>query len=307
MAFAAHVKSEILENIPLRKHHKLAMGYGLLLCAKHFSVQEMTLTTERKEIARLYSGFITDVIGVLGVITTTETGIGEHSRHYTVSVESAEDRARIWDFFAQREGCINTALLAGEGDPAAFVSGAFLACGTVTDPEKNYMIEFALYNPHMLEAFAELLTQVIGPPKFALKRGVGVLYYRESEQIEDALTAMGASRGALQMMEVKIVKEMRNKVNRVTNCETANIDKTVAAAAEHISSIQYLMERLGPEGLPEELREVAQLRLAFPELSLRELAEQLSTPMSRSGVNHRLRKLCQMAEELRSHSEASER
>ena len=150
-----------------------------------------------------------------------------------------------------------------------------------------------------LRPLAALLEQVVGMPKFQLRRDQAVLYYRESENIEDALTAAGAPKSAMELMEVKIVRDMRNKVNRVTNCETANIDKTVTASARQIADIEYLILSLGLEGLPEELREVAVKRMENPELSLRELLGTLSEPLSRSGLNHRLSRLSRMAEELR--------
>lgn len=150
-----------------------------------------------------------------------------------------------------------------------------------------------------MEPLAALLEQVVGMPKFQLRRDQAVLYYRESENIEDALTAAGAPKSAMELMEVKIVRDMRNKVNRVTNCETANIDKTVTASARQIADIEYLILSLGLEGLPEELREVAVKRMENPELSLRELLGTLSEPLSRSGLNHRLSRLSRMAEELR--------
>ena len=181
----------------------------------------------------------------------------------------------------------------------SFLRGVFLACGSVTDPEKNYLLEFTVYRAGLVEPLAALLEQVVGMPKFQLRRDQAVLYYRESENIEDALTAAGAPKSAMELMEVKIVRDMRNKVNRVTNCETANIDKTVTASARQIADIEYLILSLGLEGLPEELREVAVKRMENPELSLRELLGTLSEPLSRSGLNHRLSRLSRMAEELR--------
>lgn len=169
----------------------------------------------------------------------------------------------------------------------------------MTDPEKNYLLEFTVYRAGLVEPLAALLEQVVGMPKFQLRRDQAVLYYRESENIEDALTAAGAPKSAMELMEVKIVRDMRNKVNRVTNCETANIDKTVTASARQIADIEYLILSLGLEGLPEELREVAVKRMENPELSLRELLGTLSEPLSRSGLNHRLSRLSRMAEELR--------
>ena len=142
----------------------------------------------------------------------------------------------------------------------------------------------------------ELLSFLV-PFKHAVRKGAQLLYLKESEQIEDMLTFMGATKASVHMMEIKIYKELRNKANRVTNCETANIDKTVNAATAQVEQIQWLLECRGWGGLPEELWELAQLRLDHPEMSLRELGEALSTPLSRSGVNHRLKRLTQLAAE----------
>lgn len=134
-------------------------------------------------------------------------------------------RQKVLEYFGQQGDQINAEMIAREGEAAAFLSGAYLACGSVTDPEKNYLLEFTVYRAGLVEPLAALLEQVVGMPKFQLRRDQAVLYYRESENIEDALTAAGAPKSAMELMEVKIVRDMRNKVNRVTNCETANIDK----------------------------------------------------------------------------------
>lgn len=166
----------------------------------------------------------------------------------------------------------------------------FLSCGSVTDPVKGYHMEFTLPSQDLVTPITELLFFLV-PFKHTVRKGTHLLYLKESEQIEDMLTFMGAPRASVHMMEVKIYKELRNKANRVTNCETANIDKTVNAATAQVEQIQWLLERGGWAGLPEELRELARLRLDHPEMSLRELGEALSTPLSRSGDYHRFKRL----------------
>lgn len=300
MAFASEVRTEILENLTLRKKFRRAQGYGLLLCSKHFDAGEISMTTERQEIAQLYRVTLRDILGKgCEEIPVTRTGMGNATRHYAVALSHPASRQKVLEYFGQQGDQINAEMIAREGEAAAFLSGAYLACGSVTDPEKNYLLEFTVYRAGLVEPLAALLEQVVGMPKFQLRRDQAVLYYRESENIEDALTAAGAPKSAMELMEVKIVRDMRNKVNRVTNCETANIDKTVTASARQIADIEYLILSLGLEGLPEELREVAVKRMENPELSLRELLGTLSEPLSRSGLNHRLSRLSRMAEELR--------
>lgn len=134
--------------------------------------------------------------------------------------------------------------------------------------------------------------------KQARRAGGYVVYFKESESIEDCLTLMGATSAALELMGVKMVKDIRNNINRVTNCESANIDKTVAAAAVQSEALRKIERTVGLDALPEELREIAYLRLENPELSLRELGEALDRPLTRSGVNHRLRRILEFAEKL---------
>ena len=300
MAFASEVRTEILENLTLRKKFRRAQGYGLLLCSKHFDAGEISMTTERQEIAQLYRATLRDILGKgCEEIPITRTGMGNATRHYAVALSHPASRQKVLEYFGQQGDQINAEMIAREGEAAAFLSGAYLACGSVTDPEKNYLLEFTVYRAGLVEPLAALLEQVVGMPKFQLRRDQAVLYYRESENIEDALTAAGAPKSAMELMEVKIVRDMRNKVNRVTNCETANIEKTVTAAMQQIEDINLILRERGEGALEDDLRELAFLRLQNPEMSLRELGENLSENISRSGVNHRLKRIGALADEIR--------
>ena len=166
------------------------------------------------------------------------------------------------------------------------------------DPERDYRAEFVVPARRLCDDLETFLGESLAPPKRTVRRNDYLLYYKESEHIEDLLTYIGAPKSSLELMEVKIVKEVRNKVNRATNCETANIGKTVAAAMGQVRAIQRIEATCGLGALDEELRELARLRLENPELSLRELGAALSSPISRSGVNHRLRRILEFAEEL---------
>ena len=300
MSFANDVRTEILENNTLRKKFRKAQGYGLLLCSKCFDEGKISMTTERQEIAKLYRSTLLDILGPKQKITVEQAGMGNATRHFSVTLHGVDARRQVLEYFSQQGDTISQGCIAQEGEAAAFISGAYLACGSVTDPEKNYLLEFTAYRAGLAEPLAQLLEQLMGaPPKFIFRRDVGVLYYRESEHIEDVLTAVGAPKSAMELMEVKIIRDMRNKVNRASNCETANIDKTLTASARQIADIEYLILAVGMEGLPEELQDVALKRMENPELSLRELVEHLKEPISRSGLNHRLNRLCRMAGELR--------
>ena len=162
-------------------------------------------------------------------------------------------------------------------------------------------MEFVVSFLNLARDFMTLLSEISAldlQPAFINRKGAYVIYIKGSERIADLLTYMGASYAAMELMQVKMVKEVRNYVNRKTNFETANIDKTVSAAAKQVAAIEKIVKGVGIESLPEELRELATLRYENPEMSLRELGEGLSEPISRSGVNHRLQRIMKLAENL---------
>ncbi len=181
----------------------------------------------------------------------------------------------------------------------AFMRGAFLACGSLTDPNKGYHLELVCEN----EQGAELIMYIMGElqlfPKRVTRKKYEVVYLKDGSMIVDFLNIIGAHNALMDMENVRILKDMRNSVNRRVNCETANINKTVSAAVKQIEDIRYIEETKGLKYLPEGLRKVAELRVDEPEMSLREIGEMLNPPVGKSGVNHRLRKISEIANELR--------
>jgi DNA-binding protein WhiA len=176
--------------------------------------------------------------------------------------------------------------------------GAFLSCGAVTNPEKDYHLEFSVPYYNLSRDLLALLGEEGFPAKMVSRNGSYIVYIKESERIEDCLTYLGASRGALEMMSVKMVKSIRNETNRRLNCENANIDKTIAAAGAHADAIRRIRAAGALDSLSPELRQLALLREENPDMSLRELGAALDPPLSRSGVNHRLQRLLTIADEL---------
>ena len=302
MSFAHRIKSEICNNRPLRQRHQWAMTYGLLLFGKSFGLDEISIHTEHKIVARLYADNITDLVGLTDSITLREVKRRDRRSVFVVTVDSLADRVAILSRFGCRAGesvrRIRMEQLPQQERPA-FLSGAFLACAAITDPEKSYHVEFATSERALSEDLETFLKENLAPPKRTVRRNDYLLYYKESENIEDLLTYIGASKSSLELMEVKIVKGLRNQVNRTTNCETANITKTIDAAVGQVEAIRLIESTCGIDTLDEELRELAHLRLENPEMSLRELGEALSEPISRSGVNHRLKRILSFAQELK--------
>lgn len=181
----------------------------------------------------------------------------------------------------------------------AFIRGAFIAAGSVSDPEKNYHLEFVLGERSMAEQLRELINSFELDAKMVERKEHFVVYLKEGEQIVDLLNVMGAPLALMDLENVRIVKEVRNDVNRRVNCETANLNKVVGAAVKQLEDIAYIEKTIGLSNLPEQLEEMARIRLEYPDKSLKELGSYFMTPVGKSGVNHRLRKISSIAETLR--------
>jgi DNA-binding protein WhiA len=181
----------------------------------------------------------------------------------------------------------------------AYLRGAFLASGSMSHPEKSYHIELVCTTQAKAKQLRALINGFGLESKVILRKRSYVVYLKEGAQIVDLLNIMEAPVALMEMENVRILKEMRNSVNRQVNCETANLNKTVSAAVKQIEDIAYIEQTVGLAKLPNGLREIAEIRLANPNASLKELGDMLSEPLGKSGVNHRLRKLGEIAEELR--------
>lgn len=181
----------------------------------------------------------------------------------------------------------------------AFLRGAFLTCGSLSDPEKDYHLEFVLKNEAQADMLRSVLASLSVEAGSVMRKKAYVLYIKDSEMIATVLTLADATVALMELENIRILKEVRNDVNRRVNCETANIEKTVRAASKQVEDIRFLAGAPGFDDLPEELKLTAALRLEHPEVSLSELAMLHPTSVSRSGINHRLKKLCILAEKLR--------
>ena len=301
MSFSNQVKKELCA-LQQKECCRKAQAYGMLLFGKSFSLLAMGIQTENYAAAKLISECLAEETGCMIQVSHPS---GDGRKFYTISVDSREERERILEHFGytglEPNIRVNMANMEQDCCLSAFLRGAFLTCGTVMDPQKGYRLEFLIPHKNLSDSFLEFFSQ-LGDfsirPKLIRRRGSYVLYLKSSEEIMDLLTYMGAVRSSMEYMQVKMIKEVRNDVNRRTNFDTANIDKIVSASAQQAEAIRLLAERNRLKELPEELQEMAALRLKYPEMSLRELGEQLDPPITRSGVNHRLRKLTELAEKL---------
>ena len=181
----------------------------------------------------------------------------------------------------------------------AFIRGAFLSAGSMSDPEKSYHFEIVCATEKKATQLMEIINSFDIDAKIVPRKKNYVVYVKEGAQIVDMLNIMEAHVALMNLENVRILKEMRNSVNRQVNCETANINKTVNAAVKQIEDINYIQETVGLESLPANLQEIAEVRLKYPEAALKELGTFLEPTVGKSGVNHRLRKICEIAEEMR--------
>jgi len=181
----------------------------------------------------------------------------------------------------------------------SFLRGAFLSGGSVSDPEKTYHLEITARSEDSADQICDLASKFKLNAKFIERKGNFVMYIKEGENIVDFLNIIGAHSALLELENVRILKGMRNDVNRLVNCETANLEKTVKASVRQIENIRYIRDNMGFDSLPESLSDMAELRLKYSDANLKELGEMLNPPVGKSGVNHRLRKLDAIAESLK--------
>jgi hypothetical protein len=189
---------------------------------------------------------------------------------------------------------INFAMLEENCCRAAFLRGTFLAGGSVTDPRKGYHLELATSHQSVSREMLALMREMELEPKDAQRKGNSVIYFKQSDRIEEFLTVIGAPLSAMEIMNAKLEKDLRGSVNRRVNCDAANLDKTVEAAMTQVEAIRRLEERGGLSLLPDKLRETACLRLSHPEDTLSQLAQRCDPPITKSTLNHRLRKLVEL-------------
>lgn len=296
MSFSQDVKSELALLTDLSDCCMKAQAYGMLLFGKYYSQSRIGLLTENKNVASAYSVFCKEVCGVKPRMLKTKAG------NYSLSVAMQSDIIRIMRFFGQSRQDIalriNRANLEDDCCYAAFLRGVFLSCGTIADPMKNYHLEFVIPFLKLTNDFMTLLGDMGLSPKMVERGNAYVVYFKDSENIEDFLTLIGAASSSLELMGVKMMKDVRNKINRKINFETANISRTVNAAMAQIMAIEKIEKVKGLSWLPDQLKEIAVIRKNNPDMSLDEIRNELGGEISRSGVNHRLNRLIKIADEL---------
>lgn len=181
----------------------------------------------------------------------------------------------------------------------SYIRGSFLGGGSISNPEKTYHLEMVTNNRDHAEDLSEIINSFDLNSKIVLRKDNYIVYLKEGEHIVDMLNIMGAHQALLKLEDVRVLKDVRNNINRLVNCETANLSKTISASLRQINDIRFIEANMGLNKLPKNLREVANLRLDNPDASLKELGMMLPSPVGKSGINHRFRRIGEVAEELR--------
>ena len=298
MSFSSNVKAELCRQPLNRKSSAIAACYGVLLYCNTFTAELVQITTESRDFADFLPKLFKKAFG-FGFDEEPESGMAGKLRF---SVTDPEKLRKIYQSFGLTLARnvtlhVNFGILEDDADRAAFFRGVFLAGGSVTDPVKRYHLELVTSHFKVSREALALLMDMGFSPKETTRTGNCILYFKQSDSIEDFLTVIGAQVSAMGVMEAKVEKDLRNGVNRRVNCETANLDKAVDASMEQIAAIRVLMKRPDWETLSPKLRQAAQLRLDNPEATLTELAELFEPPLSKSAVNHRLRKLMELSKQ----------
>ncbi|MCH5321329.1 MAG: DNA-binding protein WhiA [Eubacterium sp.] len=294
MSFSQNVKNELLQTEYNNSCCERALLYGLLIFGKSFSSYGISIQTENEGIAKLYKKLIKKYCNVRCDISVSPKG-----RSFSININKKSDCDKILGAFGHNDTAslkINHSNFDCQDCEHAFLAGAFLSCGTVSDPEKDYHLEFTVPYMNLSKSLITFLEETELSPKLSNRKGYNIVYFKGSGAIEDCLYLMGASSAMFEMMNIEIVKDIRNKANRTANCETANIERTVKASYAQIEAIEKIEKVKGLDYLNKDLMGMAILRRDNPEASLAELSK--LSGMSRSGVNHRLKKLVEIAENI---------
>lgn len=297
MSFSLEIKNELAKIRPSECCLEPYV-YGFLLFSRSFSVKRISMQTENRSAAELYCSLLKKVYGV----ETKVTQGGGKRPTFKAEVVSESDRLRVLASvdFGIYDGFINTEIFSRECCSSSFIRGAFLACGYLADPNKAYRADFPVRDKRLAEELVKLLGEHFIKANISTRGNGYVVYIKKSEMIVNLLTVMGASGRSLEFIETTIMHEIKNKTNRAINCYNKNLEKTIDASIKQRHAIEYLQKTNYLESLPETIQNVAYLRLNNPDLSLKELSKISPEPITVSGLNHRLKKILEIYEELKS-------
>lgn len=303
MSFSSDVKNELTHFAPDNKSHKYAELYGMLLFASRFSSREIIYKSENRNSVKRFEELISELFSPILEKLSDLNVKGKSSKLYKVSLLVPDECRAVYEYFGHTSRDINLKINRANFDSeelyAPFLRGVFLSCGSVTNPHKGYHLELMVRH----KVLADNLLHFIGEievfsvnPRVTPRKGNYLVYLKGSESICDFLGYIGAGNSVMAVMEASAYKDLRNDLNRRQNSELSNIKKLADASARQVRAINSIKSSVGLDKLPDELRELAELRLEYPEMSLSELSQTLK--ISRSGVNHRIERIYKFADKI---------
>lgn len=312
MSFSGSVKEELLGCIDNARHCRIAEVAAVLafdgeIVRLPSGEIDLRVSSENESLVRKYFTLLEKTFTMENSVSIDDR-ITKKNNRFVVELEEPDSAVKILqavkllgnDRTPQvSDALVNQMVVQRNCCRRAFIRGAFLCAGSISDPEKFYHFEIVCGSKAKAVQLMELIQSFEVDAKIVQRKKYYVVYVKEGALIVELLGIMGAGVSLMNLENVRILKDMRNTVNRKVNCETANINKTVNAAVKQVEDILYIRDTAGLDSLPENLEETALLRLEYPQASLKELGALLSTPVGKSGINHRLRKICSIANELR--------
>ena len=310
MSFSGKVKDELSKQCPVARHCQIAEVAAIISLCGRIGISKndtysVRIHTENIAVARKYFTLLKKAYNI-----DTEISIRQSSklRNYTITIKHHEDAIKVlqasklideYGEICENLSVSSNILIQKECCKRAFIRGAFLASGSISAPEKFYHFEIVCTTEDKALQLKNIIQYFNIDAKIVERKKHFVVYIKEGAGIVDILNVMEAHVALMDLENVRILKEMRNSVNRKVNCETANLKKTVSAAVKQIEDIKFIRDKVGLSVLSDNLEEMARLRLDNPDASLKELGEMLTPAVGKSGVNHRLRKICEIADDLR--------
>ena len=301
-SFSNQAKQEICGSIR-RPAERRAFLTGILLGTRRFSAEEIVLQTECEALAGLLPQLIQTAVPKLRYDTEFRSRSSKQPVWCFTVTGKSETAALCRALDISQEQRAETVCALHPQAFAAALAGCFVISGSVTDPERGYHLEMAMPDAALAEALRGKLAEIQPdiPLKATVRKGDTVLYLKQNEQICDALTYIGAPNASMSLAEQQIYRSFRSQTNRRTNCDLANIDKTIAAGTQQVRDIELIRDTIGLDQLPENLQEIAAVRMRDPEASLSDLGAQCNPPLSRSGVHHRMQRISDIAKKLAPH------
>jgi DNA-binding protein WhiA len=317
MSFSREVKEEIYRHIDSARHCRIAEIAALISMCGSVEIQEdghlsLELQTENVLVIKKYFTLLQKTYNIMTETSIENDPYLKKGSVYTIVLNHEEDTMRVLEAVRLVERQDDLWKVSELMDPVvfqkdcckrAFVRGAFLASGSISDPRKFYHFEIVCQTSEQAQQLCGVIRSFQLDAKIVFRKKSYVVYIKEGEQISELLAIMGAGISLMNFENIRILKEIGNSVNRQVNCETANMKKTANAAVKQMDDIHYIEETVGVEILDDNLKEIARLRMQHPEATLKELGTMLSSPVGKSGVNHRLRKISAIAQELRGSKE----